>query len=111
MYPDAQLVSALQCNHLSLHGSAQLRDLRIALDQAAVRLHHSLLRLVRLVLPLHDLAGQRHVRAALGEGHPGVDVVVARLLNSQPDVVGEADVPTKRVPDVPLEVIGCRDRD
>lgn len=92
-----------------------MRDQRAILvsvvDQAAVCLHHSLLLLVRLVLPQLDLAGQRDVRAAFGEGHPGVDVVVTGLLNSQPDIVVVADVPTKRVLDVPLEVISCRDRE
>lgn len=115
MYPDAQLVSTLQREHLSLRGSAQVRDQSATLvgvvDQAAVCLHHIGLLLVRLVLPHLDLAGQRDVRAAFREGHPGVDVVVTGLLNSQPDVVVVADVPTKRVPDVPLEVISCRDKE
>lgn len=115
MYPDAQLVSTLQRDHLSLRGSAQVRDRRAILIsvvvQAAVGLHHSLLLLVRLVLPHLDHAGQRDARVSSGEGHPGVDVVVTRLLDGQPDIVVVADVPTKRVPHVPLDVISCRDRE
>lgn len=57
----------------------------------AVGLHHSLLLLVRLVLPQLDLTGQWVVGICLGEGHPGVNVVVAGLQDGQPDAVGVAD--------------------
>lgn len=55
LYPEAQLVPAFQRDHLSQRGGAEVRDQRAAVvgavGQAAERLHHSLLLLVRLVLP------------------------------------------------------------
>lgn len=57
----------------------------------AVGLHHSLHLLVRLVLPQLDLTGQWVNGVCLGEGHPGVNVVVAGLQDGQPNVVGVAD--------------------
>lgn len=114
LYPHAQLVSTFQREHLSLRGGAQVLDgLPVdvgALGQAAVRLHHDLL-LLRLALPQLDLADQRDVRAAFGEGHPGVDVVVARLLDGHPHFVVVADVPQNGVLDVPLEEVSCGGRE
>ena len=54
-------------------------------------LHHSLLVFVRLALSHLDHASQRVLRVALGEGHPGVDVVVTGLLDGQPTAVVVVD--------------------
>lgn len=51
LHPDAELVATFQRDHVSLRGGAEVGHRRTSVGQAAERLHHSLLRLVRLVLP------------------------------------------------------------
>lgn len=94
MYPDTELISFLQTDHLSLRGRAHARDLRrpAVAVQVAEGLRHSLLLCFHIFLQLYP-AGQGALRVSLGEGHPGVDVVVTRLVDSQPDIVVVVDAP------------------
>lgn len=95
MYPETELVSFLQTDHLSLRGRAHAWDRpRPAVAvQVAEGLHHSLLLcFFHALLQLYP-AGQGALRVPLGEGHPGVDVVVTGLVDSQPDVVVVVDAP------------------
>lgn len=108
-YIDAELVSRFHCDHIPLRGRAEVRDGERgpANIPAAVGLHHSDL-LVSLVPSQLDLADQWDLGVDHGEGHPGVDVVVAGLQDSQPNFVVGVDVPLKGKLDVPLQITGCR---
>lgn len=106
-HPDAELVPSLQHHHLPLRG--RTHGVAAAAAEVAEGLHHSLGLLLRTVLPQLDLAGQGALGGRLGEGHLGVDVVVAGLLHSQPRLVEVVDALQDRVLGVPLEVTGWKD--
>lgn len=111
LHPEAELVPLLQRDHGSLRGRAQARDRRrpACAVQVTVGLHHNLF-LLFVTLPQLHPADQRALGVALREGHPGVDVVIARLQDGQPTVAVVADVPANGVVDVPLEITRWRDR-
>lgn len=111
-YPDTELISFLQCDHLPQRGRAQARDRCIpgAAAHIAVGLHQNLL-VLGLAIPQHDFAGQRGHWLTFEEGHPGVDIVVTRLQDSQPTFLEIVGVPEDWVLHVPLEITSWRDRE
>lgn len=105
-HPDAELVALLQRHHLPLRGRAH--GVAAAAAEVAEGLHHSLGLLVLVAPPQLDLANQGVLGGCLGEGHFGVNVVVAGLLHGQQGLVEVVDALQDRVLGVPLEVTGWK---